>query len=223
MPVNGDHHADRRDDENEAERQPAIDPPEQLRRGLGRDDAVDREPADGEEQREPRSEIGAAETKDPARENDLRQTRLWTGVAEQPEDDGRRHGPDGRGGEAVPDAKAVVRGEEAGGEKAGVVDERAAPKKRQLARPAVTIAGWDRLDAVRLNLAEDIALGLSSGEIAHRSPSAGITQFRFMRSAHRRPLSPLDRASSRPESILPASRHATAQGEGGPGSCKPRG
>src|SRR5207245_3411374 len=114
----------------------------------------------GEQKREPRAEVGAAESKDPARENDLRQTRLSTGVAEQPEDDGRRHGPDGGGGEAVPDAKAVVRGEEAGGEKAGVVDERAAPKKRQLARPAVTIDGRDRLDAVRIKLDEGIAPGL---------------------------------------------------------------
>src|SRR5205823_13072673 len=31
VPIDGDHHADRSDDENEAERQPAIDPSEQLR------------------------------------------------------------------------------------------------------------------------------------------------------------------------------------------------
>ena len=62
---------------------------------------------------------------------------------------------------------------------------------------AVALVRRDRFDPVRFNPAESVGFGLSSGNVAHLAPSAGITQFRFMRSAHRRPLSPLVGASSR--------------------------
>ena len=197
MAVNGDRHADRRDHEHQSESHPSVDAAEQLGSRLRRDHAVDREPPDGEEKGQRRAEVRPAKAEDPPREDDLRKARTRTGVAEEAEDHGRRNRAGGRRCETVPDAEPVVSGEQARREKARVVDERAAPQKRELTRLAVALVRRDRFDPVRFNLAESVGLGLSSGNVAHRSPSAGITQFRFMRSAHRRPLSPLVGASSR--------------------------
>src|SRR5207244_11030496 len=104
---------------------------------------------------------------------------------------------DGRRWETGPDDVTVGSGEQDRREKDRVGDGRGAPQKRELTRLAVALGRRDRFDPVRFNLAESVGLGLSGGNVAHHAPSAGITQFRFMRSAHRRPLSPLVGASSR--------------------------
>src|SRR2546430_646314 len=135
----------------------------QLGAGLRRDHAVDREPADGEEERQSRSQVRAAYTEDPPREDDLRKARARTCVAEQAEDHGRRSGPDGCGGKTVPDTQTVVSREQARREEARVVDEGAPPPKSKLARPALAPLPPDRLDPLPLYLAANGGGGPSGG------------------------------------------------------------
>src|ERR1700737_5308155 len=87
-----------------------------------------------------------------------------TCVAEQAEDDRGRNGTVHSRGEPVPNPKAVVGREQAGGEEAGVVRECAGPKESQLARAAVPLGRRDRVDAVRLDLAKGVALDVPSGD-----------------------------------------------------------
>src|SRR5437879_102245 len=124
---------------------------------------------------------GARQPVDPTRKDDLGRTRARTCVAEQTQDHRGCDGAGGRRDQAVPDPETVIRGQQAGGEEACVVDEGAGPKKSEVPWRAVAIARWNRLDAMDLDLAEGI--GLPGRNVAHRSPSAGITQFRFIRSA----------------------------------------
>ncbi len=190
MTEDRDHHADRGDHEDEAERHPAVSAADKLRACLGRDHAVDREPADREKEGEARAHVGTAEAEDPPCVDDLRLARPRTGVAEQPEDHRRGDGSEGGGEEAVPDPEPVIGGQEARGEEARVVDEGTGPQEGQLARHAVSLGRGDRIDAAALDPAERIRIARANGDVAHVSPSAGITQFRFMRSASMRPLSP---------------------------------
>src|SRR4029077_2916368 len=134
MAVNSDHDADRRDQKDEPEGDPSVAGAKKLRACLRSDHAVDGEPSDREEQRQTRSEVGPAKTKDAAREDDLRQPRTRSGVAEQAEDERRRDRAQGGRKEPIPDADAVVGREQAGGEKARVVDEGARPQERELSR-----------------------------------------------------------------------------------------
>src|SRR6267154_2345264 len=71
MPVDRDRDTDSGDQDHEAERDGAIAAPEELGARLGGDDAVDREPADGEEKSERRAYIGASQPEDTAGEHDL--------------------------------------------------------------------------------------------------------------------------------------------------------
>src|ERR1700737_1478040 len=87
-----------------------------------------------------------------------------TCVAEQAEDDRGRNGTVHSRGEPVPNPKAVVGREQAGGEEAGVVRECAGPKESQLARAAVPLGRRDRGDAVRLDLAKGVRLDVPSGD-----------------------------------------------------------
>src|SRR4029077_16996960 len=122
----------RRDQKDEPEGDPSVAGAKKLRACLRSDHAVDGEPSDREEQRQTGAEGGPAKTKDPAREDDLRQSRTRSGVAEQAEDDRRRKSSNRGGQEPIPHAEAVVGCEQAGGEQARVVDDRAGPEERQL-------------------------------------------------------------------------------------------
>ena len=166
--------ADRGDQQHEGERHPSTAAAEQLRSRLRRDHAVDCEPAHGEKKRKRGAEVGPVVAEDAAREHDLGLARARACVAEQAEDECRRDRAYGRRGEPVPDAEPVVGRQQAGSEKACVVDERTRPKKRELARGAVALSCRDRLDPVRLDPAEGIRLRLSSGDIAHDLPPLAL-------------------------------------------------
>ena len=167
---------------------------EELYACLSRDHAINREPADREEEGEGGAHVGPAPPEDAPGEHDLGEAGARTGVAQQPEDHRPGGGAKRDRGEAVPHAQAVVGREQAGREEAGVVDEGARPQERQLTRAAVALTRRDGIDAARLHLEERVTPALAGIDARrlgrHMHPSAGITQFRFMRSATTRPLSP---------------------------------
>ena len=133
---------------------------EELGARLGGDHTVDREPSDREEEGQGGADVGAAEAEDAAGVDDLGLPGARPGVGQKAEDGGGRHGPDRGGGQAVPDAEAVIGGQQAGGEKAGVVDERARPEEGKLSRGSVPFSRRDRFDPVALDLSEGVAVGV---------------------------------------------------------------
>src|SRR5690242_21297876 len=113
MAVDRNDDADRRDQEDETEGDPAVAGAEQLRACLRSDHAVDGEPSDREEKRQAGADVGPTEPEDAAREDDLRQARARPGVAEQTEDGRRRDRAESGREEPIPHAEAEVRREKA--------------------------------------------------------------------------------------------------------------
>jgi len=67
------------------------------------------------------------------------------------------------------------------------------------------LSGWDRVDAVALDLAESVRRRALTDDIADVYPSAGITQFRFMRSARVAPSQPVPRELPLRRDVTPLS------------------
>ena len=129
---------------------------QQLDTRQGRDHGVDGEPADPQKEREHRTRIGAAIAKDAPCEDDLRLTAFRSGVAEEAEDHRAGERADQHRKQPVPYAQPVIRRQQARGQQAGVVDERARPQKPQFRRTAVTLGVGNRVDAVRLDLEKGV-------------------------------------------------------------------
>src|SRR5207248_1101870 len=99
--------------------------------------------------------------------DDLWLAAAGAGVAQQPEDQRGGDGAQRGRGQPVPDAEAVIGGEEAGREEARVVEEGAGPEEAQLARPSVAGTGRDGLDAAAFDLAELVGLDNRRTDLAH--------------------------------------------------------
>src|SRR5262249_17700864 len=167
---------------------------EELDAGLGGDHDADREPADGQEQRQERADLDPGRAEDALGERDLGQPGARPGVAEQAEDDRAGDGAQHRGRQAVPHAEAEEAGGQPGGQQAGVVDERASPEEGQLPGAAVPLAGGDGLDAVLLDPEELVAGGRPYGARLSGThfffPPLALPRSGFLRSAAWRPSQP---------------------------------
>ena len=162
MTVNGDSDARGSDDEHPGKQefpgQIGMDArdPEQLNARQRRDHGVDGEPADAQKEGQDGTRIGTAVAEDAPGEDDLRQAAFRSSVAEKAEN----HRPGQRANQhrqqPVPNAQPVIGRQQARGQEAGVIDERARPEKAQFRRTAVSLGVRNGVDAVRLDLEKGI-------------------------------------------------------------------